>query len=77
METVSVKNPKDEKIVNKDDSVTNRDGNNTIEKDIKSDYENQPAKEEKLTELSDNDSPGILAVENASNKGQGPAGENL
>ena len=77
METVSVKNPKDEKIVNKDDSVTNRDGNSTIEKDIRSGNENQPVKEEKLTELSDNDSPGILADENASNKGQGPAGENL
>ena len=76
METVSVKNPKDEKIVNKDDSVTNRDGNSTIEKELRSDNENQP-KEEKLAELSDNDSPGILADENASNKGQGPEGENL
>jgi hypothetical protein len=72
MESEKVKDPKDEKILNKDDSVTNNDGDK--EQPI---GQNKPEKEKVLTLISDNDNPGELADESASNKGQGPAGENL
>jgi hypothetical protein len=77
MENVQVKDPKDEKITNQDDSVTNKDGKNNLEKGDQSSIPNKPEKEKAPTEITDNDSPGILADEDASNKGQGPAGENL
>ncbi len=72
MESEKVKDPKDEKILNKDDSVTNKDEDK--ERPISQD---KPEKEKVLTLISDNDIPGELADESASNKGQGPAGENL
>lgn len=32
MESMQIRDPKDEKITNQDDSVTNKDGNNNLEK---------------------------------------------
>jgi hypothetical protein len=73
----AAKDPKDEQITNKDDSVTNKDGDNNLEKGEKQTEQNKPADEKALTPLSDNDNAPELADATASNKGQGPAGENL
>jgi hypothetical protein len=76
MKSAEVKDPKDNKIINKDDSVTNKDSDNNAEKEQSTDQK-KAEKEHVLTLISDNDNAGILADESASNKGQGPAGENL
>ena len=76
MKSAEVKDPKDNKIINKDDSVTNKDSENDVEKEQATDQK-KTDKEHVLTLISDNDNAGILADESASNKGQGPAGENL
>ncbi len=76
MKSAEVKDPKDNKIINKDDSVTNNDSDNVTEKEQATDQKKED-KEPVLAVISDNDNAGILADENASNKGQGPAGENL
>ena len=73
----AVKDPKDEQITNKDDSVTNKDGDNNLEKGEKQADQSKPIDKKVLTELSDNDNAPELADATASNKGQGPAGENL
>ena len=74
METENVKDPKNEKILNKDDSVINSsDTNDTVEKGT--DSANEAEKE--LVPLTDSDNSPQLSDESASNKGQGPAGENL
>lgn len=77
MERDEVQDPKDEKVTNQDDSVTNKDGDNDLEKGKQPTSESKREKEKVLTEISDNDNRGILADESASNKGQGPSGENL
>jgi hypothetical protein len=76
MKSAEVKDPKDNKIINKDDSVTNKDDDNNVEKEQATDQKKED-KEPVLAIISDNDNAGILADESASNKGQGPAGENL
>ncbi len=76
MKSAEVKDPKDNKIINKDDSVTNNDNDNVTEKEQATDQKKED-KEPVLAVISDNDNAGILADESASNKGQGPAGENL
>jgi hypothetical protein len=76
MKSAEVKDPKDNKIINKDVSVTNKDSENDVEKEQGTDQKKND-KEYLLTLISDNDNAGILADESASNKGQGPAGENL
>lgn len=76
MKSAEVKDPKDNKIINKDDSVTNNDSDNVTEKEQATDQKKED-KEPVLAVISDNDNAGILADESASNKGQGPAGENL
>jgi hypothetical protein len=76
MKSAEVKDPKDSKIINKDDSVTNKDSDNISEKEQPTDQK-KTGTEHVLTLISDNDNAGILADESASNKGQGPAGENL
>lgn len=76
MKSAEVKDPKDNKITNKDDSVTNKDSDNNVEQEQAADQK-KADKEHVLTLISDNDNAGILADESASNKGQGPAGENL
>jgi hypothetical protein len=73
MESIKVKDPKDEKITNQDESVTNVDVNDPEKKEPTAQNKN----EKELTVITDNDSQGVLADENASNKGQGPSGENL
>ena len=77
MESAVVKDPKDDQITNKDNAVTNKDGDNNLEKGEQSAAQNKPTKEKVLTEISDTDAHGVMADESASNKGQGPAGENL
>ena len=77
MESDKVQGPKDEKVTNQDDSVTNKDGDNDLENGKQPTAQNKTEKEKVLTEITDNDSAGVLADESASNKGQGPAGENL
>ena len=76
MKSAEVKDPKDNKITNKDNSVTNKDDDNTLETEQATDQK-KTDKEHVLTLISDNDNAGILADESTSNKGQGPAGENL
>jgi len=71
------KDPKDEQITNNDDSVTNKDGDNNLEKGEQQTDQSKPVDKKVLTELSDNDNAPELADATASNKGQGPAGENL
>lgn len=70
MKSAVIKNPKDDKIVNKDNSVTNKD-------DISSKVE-QTEKQDSKAVLPANDNPELYETEDeSSNKGQGPAGENL
>jgi hypothetical protein len=76
MKSAEAKDPKDNKITNKDDSVTNKDNDNNVEKE-QATNQKKTDKENVTTLISDNDNAGILADESASNKGQGPAGENL
>lgn len=73
MKSAEVKDPK---IINKDNSVTNKDDDNDVENEQSTDQK-KAEKEHVLTLISDNDNAGILADESASNNGQGPAGENL
>ena len=70
MEAIKVRDPKDEKILNKDDSVTNK-ANGTPNGTGQQDQHKQ------LVPITDNDTPGQLGDESTSNKGQGPSGENL
>ena len=73
MKSAEGKNPKDEHITNKDDSVTNRDGNTMLEKGTAKKTEDKAA-----TIILSNDNPELYeTVDESSNKGQGPAGENL
>jgi hypothetical protein len=76
MKSAEVKDPRDNKIINKDNSVTNTDSEHMVEKEQTTDQK-KADEEHVLTLISDNDNAGILADESASNKGQGPAGENL
>lgn len=76
MKSAEVKDPKDNKIINKDDSVTNKDSENDVETEQAIDQK-KVEEEHVLTLISDNDNAGILSDESTSNKGQGPAGENL
>lgn len=75
MKNMQYNNPKDERVTNDDNAATNKDGNNDLEK-------GEPSSEKKAENTPvkpDNDSAYITspAVESTSNKGQGPAGENL
>lgn len=72
-------NPKDEQITNDDTAVTNKDGNNNLEKGEQPTEQKKPDAERVPTVTPDNDSgdPSPPKQENTSNKGQGPAGENL
>ena len=76
MKSAEVKDPKDNKIINKDNSVTNKDSEISEVKEQATEQKTAD-KEHILTVISDSDNAGILADESASNKGQGPAGENL
>lgn len=62
MESVEVKDPKDEKIINKDESVTNKDGNNDLEKGKQPTNQKEPdpdkARVPTVTPDNDNGDPG-------------------
>jgi len=72
-------NPKDEQITNDDNAVTNKDGDNDLEKGT------QPIQQEKTdaehieTVVPDNENSdsGPPEEDDSSNEGKGPAGENL
>jgi hypothetical protein len=79
MESDKVKDPKDEKIINKDTSVTNKDGDNDLEKGVQPTDQKKPDQERVPTVTPDNENgnPGPPEDESTSNVGQGPSVENL
>lgn len=80
MENTAYNDPKNEQITNDDTAVTNKDGNNDLEKGAQPTEQNKPDAERVPTVTPDNDSGDPTPPkkeENTSNKGQGPAGENL
>lgn len=76
MENYENKSPKDDRITNDDNSVTNKD---ELEKGNQPTKQDKPDEERVPTVTPDNNSgdPGPAADEDSSNKGKGPAGENL
>jgi hypothetical protein len=78
MESAGVKVPKDDQITNKDESVTNKDGNNNLEKGEQPNAENNKEQKDVKAVIPSNDNPELYeTTDESSNKGQGPAGENL
>ena len=55
MENAAMNSPKDEQILNKDDSITNKDGDNYLEKGEQSTDQNKPDQKQVLTGTHDND----------------------
>ena len=79
MENSAYNDPKDDQIINKDTAITNKDGDNNLEKGEQPTEQNKPDEERipTVTPDNDNDEPISPEEENTSNKGQGPKGENL
>ena len=83
MENTSGTDPKDDQITNDDNSITNKDGNNNLEQGeppVDPHEENSDADRIQTTAPDDNmgdPTPLKEEDEDASNKGQGPKGENL
>jgi hypothetical protein len=79
MENVEVKNPKDERVTNDDDAVTNKDGNNYLEKGRQPTNQDKPDKERVPTVTPDNDNgkPGPPDKDDAENKDGTLEKENL
>ncbi|MDB5115788.1 MAG: hypothetical protein JWQ79_1280 [Mucilaginibacter sp.] len=80
MENTAYNDPKDEHITNNDTAITNKDGDNNLEKGEQPTEQEKPDSErvETVTPDNENGDPGPPdEEENTSNKGQGPAGENL
>lgn len=92
MKTPENIDPKDDQITNIDDSVTNKDGDNNLEQGEQSTEEEKTEATDIPTVTPNNDAdPGLgqppvvkgdqttpeKTDPNASNKGQGPKGENL
>lgn len=82
METTAIKDPKDEQITNDDTAVTNKDGNNDLEKGKQPNVQDNPDEERVKTVTPATDDSGDPTTqepedENTSNMGQGPKGENL
>lgn len=82
METNAINDPKDEQITNNDPAVTNKDGNNDLEKGKQTNVQDKPDEERVKTVTPATDDSGDPTVqdpedEDTSNKGQGPKGENL
>jgi hypothetical protein len=65
MGNVQLRDPKDEKITNNDDSITNKDGDNYLEKGGEPTDQNKPDKEQIPTVTPDNENgdPGSPAKE--------------
>ncbi len=86
MENLS-NNPIDEQITNDDNSVTNKDGDNMLEQEEGTNVQDKPDEVRMPTvtpDTEDVDAPGDVIEDgnsedelDASNKGQGPKGENL
>ncbi|MDN5285518.1 MAG: hypothetical protein JWR38_1792 [Mucilaginibacter sp.] len=78
MENTAYNDPKDDHIINKDTAITNKDGDNNLEKGEQSnslaeiDVDRIPTPDDSLGDPVPSENE-----ENTSNKGQGPAGENL
>ena len=70
MESAMMNSPKDEHILNKDDSITNKDGDNYLEKGEQPTDQNKPDKERVPTVTPDNDNgePGPPAEDKPSKK---------
>jgi|GEM_PF-1022584 hypothetical protein len=70
MESAVVNDPKDEHILNKDDSITNKDGDNYLEKGEQPATENKPDPKQVPTVTPDNDNgePGQPAGKKTSEK---------
>jgi hypothetical protein len=85
METTAYNDPKDDQITNNDTSVTNKDGDNNLEKGEQPTEQDNTDPVRVPTVTPDNDSGDPTPPkkgennqdETASNKGQGPKGENL
>jgi hypothetical protein len=76
----TLNDPKEEQITNNDTSVTNKDGDNNLEKGEQETEQESPDAERVKTVTPDNENgdPGPPEEgEDTSNKGKGPAGENL
>jgi hypothetical protein len=72
MESVKVKDPGNGKITNRDSAVTNKDNQDNPEKG------EQPVNQKTGSATPSNDNPDLYEpADESSNKGQGPAGENL
>jgi hypothetical protein len=78
MENSAYNDPKDDQITNDDTSVTNKDGDNDLEKGEPSTNETE-IDADKIPASDDNigDPTPRKKGEHASNKGKGPKGENL
>jgi hypothetical protein len=68
--------PKDEQITNDDNSVTNKDGNNNLEKGQPPNPQKGEQDEQPDNDIGDATMPEEEAAD-SSNVGKGPAGENL
>ncbi len=85
MENTAVNDPIDDQITNDDNSVTNKDGDNNLEKGEQPTEQNNPDPVRVPTVTPDNDNGDPTPPkkgensedEITSNKGQGPKGENL
>jgi len=81
MENTTYQDPKDEQITNEDSAVTNKDGNNDLEKGKQPNVQDKPDKERvtTVTPAEGNGDPTAQKIEDedASNKDKGPKGENL
>jgi hypothetical protein len=76
MENVTMQNPKDGQIINKEDTIINKDGDFGNE-NLPPAEESRSDSAEKQTVITGNNSLGEVAEENTSNKGQGPSGESI
>jgi hypothetical protein len=82
MENTTFSDPKDDQITNNDDSVTNKDGDNNLEKGEQPNVQDKPDEERvpTITPAQDSGEPAPPKGDEddgASNKQSGPAGENL
>lgn len=82
MEATAIKDPKDEQITNNDAAVTNKDGNNDLEKGKQPTMQDNPDEGIPTDYTIYSDDCGDTSVhdpvdEDTSNMGQGPKGEDL
>ncbi|MBS1521556.1 MAG: hypothetical protein JST50_11195 [Bacteroidetes bacterium] len=70
MESAAMYNPTDEHILNKDDSITNKDGDSYLEKSEQPTGQNKPGRKSvsTVTPGNDNGGPGLPAEDKPSKK---------